>query len=378
MQDIIAFRHQMHKHPELSGQEFATQKRIMDFIQQFKPDNVLKIAKTGLAVVFSGKTAGKTLMFRADIDALPIKEENKSIEYQSVNEGIAHLCGHDGHTAVLLALAEKLSVNRPETGKVVLLFQPAEETGQGAKSILEDKIFKKIAPDYVFGFHNLPRFEKNTFFLRKGVFAAASKGLIIKLTGKTAHAAEPEKGINPAFAMAQIIEFLHTHFQKSAQEFTAFATIIYARIGEIAFGTSPGKGEIMLTLRAFDDEAMQKMQEKISSKIKSVCNKEKLRFSITETEVFPALRNDEQLSKRIAGILKKTAIKFQYLPEPFHWSEDFAYYAQNYPAVFMGIGAGKNMPNLHNVRYNFPDEIIEPTAKVLYKIIENFVDKNIQ
>jgi len=132
------------------------------------------------------------------IDALPIQEANTGITYYSQNKGVAHLCGHDGHTAILLALAKRLSENKPETGCIVLLFQPAEETGQGAKAVLEDKNFQKIEPDYVIGFHNLPGLKKGMVFFRENTFAAASRGIIIRFQGKTAHAAEPEKGItNP-------------------------------------------------------------------------------------------------------------------------------------------------------------------------------------
>jgi len=373
MQSIIDFRRKLHKHPELSGQEFATQKRILAFVKQFQPDKIFTVAETGLLVVFGAQNQGKTIMFRADIDALPITEKNKTIEYCSRNKGTAHLCGHDGHTAVLLALAQKLSGKYLKKNKVVLLFQPAEETGYGAKAVIEDDNFEKIKPDYVFGFHNLPGFTKNTIYIRKKVFAAASKGLIITFLGKTAHAAEPEKGVNPAFAIAQLIDFVRNKLNnKKNYSNLAFVTIVHLKVGEKAFGTSPAKAVLMLTLRAFCDEDMQKMTDLLKNELNDISKREQLKYTVSETDVFPALVNDANLTDRLINLLAGAEQKFKILDEPFRWSEDFAYFSQKYPAVFFGIGAGKNIPNLHNPNYDFPDDIIEPAAKFLLRIIFDF------
>ncbi|MCF6243275.1 MAG: amidohydrolase [Bacteroidales bacterium] len=369
--DIIAFRHELHQHPELSGKEFATQKRISDFVAKFNPDELIKIAKTGLAVIYKGLKEGKTLLFRGDIDALPIAELNKAIDYTSLNLGVAHLCGHDGHTAVLLALAKILSKKRPESGRVVLLFQPAEETGQGAKAVLNDKNFKKIEPDYIFGFHNLPGFEKDSFFIKKGVFAAASCGLIVEFHGRTAHAAEPEKGINPAFAIARLTQFIRKSLnQKNLYNHLAFATIVHINLGDIAFGTSPENAVMMLTMRAFEDTDLHKMQELFYDELKTVCQSENIVYSVRETEQFPTLVNDSELFAQFLNLVKTNDFKIKFLMEPFRWSEDFAYFSQKYPAFYFGIGAG-DIPNLHSVDYNFPDDIIDHLSGFLETIARN-------
>ena len=197
--EIIQLRHQLHQFPELSNHEFQTAKRISEFMNQLLPDETINLGMTGKAFVFKGKEPGKTIMFRAELDALPIREAT-GVNYSSVNQNQMHACGHDGHMAIIAGLGQKIAINRPQKGRVVLLFQPAEEVEQGARDVVEDLAFKKIAPDYIFALHNIPGEESHKILLKSGTFAAASKGMTIRLFGKTSHAAEPENGISPANA----------------------------------------------------------------------------------------------------------------------------------------------------------------------------------
>ena len=373
LNEIISFRKELHKNPELSGKEFNTQKRLSEFVKKFQPDEIYPIAKTGLVIVYKGSEEGKIIIFRADIDALPIEEKNKNLEYRSINSGIAHLCGHDGHTAILLAFAKKLSENRPKKGKLILLFQPAEEIGYGALAVLNDEKFKDIKPDYIFGFHNLPGFKKHEIILKNGTFASASKGMIIKLKGKTVHASDPEKGINPANAISRVISFIN-HQINQHHDFSdlAFTTIVHIRLGEIAFGTSPGDAEILLTLRAFKNKDMKKMTFLIKNKLKSITKQEGLKYDISFTDIFPAIVNNNGLTIDIGEEAKKNGFKVKKLKFPFKWSEDFAWYTQKYKGMYFGIGAGKNIPNLHNPNYDFPDDIIETGVEILYLIYKKY------
>ncbi len=373
LNEIISFRRELHKNPELSGNEFNTQKRIVKFVKSYNPDEIYSIAKTGLAVVFEGAEKGQTLMFRADIDALPIQEKNKNLDYRSANRSKAHLCGHDGHTAILIAFASKLSRNRPKKGKIILLFQPSEETGEGALSVLNDDKFKEIEPNYIFGFHNLPEFKKNEIIIKKGTFTSSSKGVIIKLKGKTAHAAEREKGINPANAISRVIRFIYQQINQH-HDFSdlAFATIIYIRLGEITFGTSPGEAEILLTLRAVENKDMKKMTFLIKNKLNTIARQEKLKYDITYTEIFPPVINNNDLVKNITDELKENNFKLKRPKFPFRWSEDFAWYTQKYKSMYFGIGSGKKTANLHNSNYDFPDDIIETGVEILDLIYKKY------
>ena len=233
---IKNLRKELHQNPELSDNEFKTAERIANFLHHLKPDEIIRgIGGNGIACIFKGKKKGPSVLFRCDMDALPIEESN-DFDYKSVHNGVAHKCGHDGHMAIISGLADVFSKNRPERGQAVLVYQPSEENGQGANRILIDQKWQNINVDYAFALHNLPGFKKKAIVTKKGIFASASKGMIIKLKGKTSHAAEPENGITPAIAMAEIIKELSSlpQKEKAFSDFT-LVTIIHARLGEIAF-----------------------------------------------------------------------------------------------------------------------------------------------
>ncbi len=256
--ELIKLRKELHRNPELASKEKNTSERIKNFITQFNPDEIItNIAGNGIAFIFIGKEKGKTILFRSELDALPISEQNE-FEYKSAVENVSHKCGHDGHMTILCGLASLFKNKKPKKGKVVLLFQPAEETGEGAAKVMKDKKFEKIKLDYVFALHNLPGYPAGSVIIKNGTFASASKGIIIKLLGKTSHASEPENGITPTPAVASIIQKLPL-ITKEINKLNQFSliTIIHVRIGDVAFGTTPGYAEIMATLRSYHDEDMQ-------------------------------------------------------------------------------------------------------------------------
>jgi amidohydrolase len=369
-QKIIALRHKLHQNPEVSNQEVQTAQMIEDFIKPLNPDKVINVATHGKIFVFLGKQEGKTVMIRADLDALPIQEQN-NIPYRSKNQGIAHLCGHDGHMAIVAGLAQKLAHNRPRNGKILLLFQPAEEVEQGARDVVEDPAFQVLKPDYVFALHNIPGVEKGKILLRKGSFAAASKGMTCTLVGKTAHAGEPEQGINPDQALAEIITRFHQLMDhpKPFQEMTLL-TIIHLVLGEIAFGTSPGYAELRATLRAFQNQDMEALTNLVEKIIREAAQKYKLQSTISYSEDFPAVVNDPACVDLIEQVVGDLELNHEYLRKPFRWSEDFAYFTQKYPGVLFGLGSGLDQPQLHHPDFDFPDDILEKGINVFYGIVQ--------
>lgn len=367
-QQLKLIRQELHKYPELSNQEYKTSEKIQTIVQQYKPDEVLKISKTGLAFVFDSKKEGETTVFRAELDALQISEKN-DIEYTSVNEGVAHLCGHDGHMTILLGLVQKIAKKRPEKGRAVLLFQPAEEVEQGARDVVESYEFEALKPDYVFGLHNIPGIVKNTIIVKNGSFAAASKGMTIELSGKTSHAAEPENGINPAMAISEIVTRLNALI-KDKKQFSdlALLTFIYIRMGEVAFGTSAGHAKIGITLRAFENADMDFMTQKAEEIIKEICQHHKLMLDIYYDEVFPATVNNDLCVEMVKAAAKEFAYHIEIAKKPFKWSEDFGYYTEKFKGGFFGLGSGENQPALHNPDFDFPDDILESGVNMFYSI----------
>lgn len=374
--ELINIRHLLHQNPELANKETKTSMRISEFMQELKPNKIIDVSKTGKLFVFDSKKEGKTLVFRADMDALPINEEN-NLKHKSLNQGIAHSCGHDGHMTIVLGLAKKIAENRPKTGKVVLLFQPAEESEQGARDIVNDDKFKALNPDYIFGLHNIPKYPMHQAIIKSGNFAAASKGLTVKLYGKSSHAAEPEKGISPANAISKIIEQLH----KLKEDKTLFSdlillTIVNIKLGEIAFGTSPGYAEIRITLRAFDNKDMKILTDKTKSLIKNIAKKELLKTEFEYLEVFPATVNTNECCNLIKQSAEINKLDINEINKPFKWSEDFGYYSEKYPTGFFGLGSGINQAALHNPDFDFPDELIETGVNLFYQIYKLINLKN--
>lgn len=371
---LIELRKELHKYPELSGKESQTAKRIVEFAKRFNPDEIIsKVGGEGVLVIFEGEQKGKTILIRCDLDALPIDEENE-FEHKSVYDNVSHKCGHDGHMSIVSGLIPILSENKIKKGKVVLLYQPAEETGQGASLVLSDEKFTKLKPDYVFALHNLPGFEKNEIIIKKDVFASASKGLIIKLKGKTSHAGEPERGITPSLAVAELIQELTALPQnKTIQDFS-LVTIIHSRIGERAFGTTPGYAELMATLRSYKDEDINTLTDLSEELINRIAADHKLKYEIEWVEEFPSTKNDNDCVEVIAQCAEKNNLGINEIDKPFRWSEDFGHFTHNFKGALFGLGSGINQPQLHNPDYDFPDEIILTGTKMFYSIIKKFLE----
>jgi len=366
--NIIELRHELHKHPEVSNNEYKTSERIVNFMKPLMPDEIINLSKTGKAFVFNGKETGKTIVFRAELDALPILEKN-SLAYLSINPNVSHMCGHDGHMAILAGLAQKISKESHQYGKVVFLFQPAEEVEQGALDVVNDSAFKNIKPDYIFALHNIPGVKKHNIVVKTGSFSAASKGITIKLFGKTAHAAEPENGISPADSISQIISQLHElRDDKSLFKDLILITIIHIQMGEISFGTSPGYAEIRVTLRSFENEDMDVLTAHVEKLIEKITAVEKLECEISYSEVFPASVNNQECFRFVEQAAKQNNYKLEYIEKPFSWSEDFGYFAQEYKTALFGLGSGVSQPPLHNPDFDFPDEIIETGINMFYTI----------
>lgn len=369
LEQLTSLRRTLHQHPELSGNEIKTAERIAVFLQKTRPDNIVSnIGGNGLIAEFSGKKDGPTIMFRCELDALPIEEKN-TISYKSVVVNAAHLCGHDGHMAILAGLASYLKENRPENGRILLLFQPSEEVGKGASQVIEDLKFRQFEPDYIFALHNLPGYPLHEIVLSKQHFASASSGMFIQLKGKSSHAAEPEKGINPGMGMAQMIIAFHDmlKIQNFFQKFTLI-TPIHMRLGNIAYGTSPGEGVIHLTLRSYLDSDMQLLKKELQNLVKSISKRENLSFNFTYEEVFPATVNDPSCVSIAEEAVQDLKLKSSHIHEPFKWSEDFGHFSSKYPGALLGLGSGTDQPALHNPDFDFPDELISTGSALFINI----------
>ncbi len=367
--ELIAFRKQLHANPEVSGQEFETAQLIKQALKAYEPDEIIRgLGGTGVLAKYTHPQQGPTLLFRAELDALPIQEQNE-FEHKSRKMGVSHKCGHDGHMAVLLGLAHRLRNGAQVRGNTYLLFQPAEETGEGAQSVLCDARMQAVKPDLAFALHNLPGYPLGTVVLRKEAFTASVKSLIIKLEGKTSHAAEPEHGINPALAIAEIMQYVLSFNNNdiSSDQF-ALITPVCIRMGEIAYGVSAGYGEIHLTLRAWSPELMQQISSKILEWVASKAKQHRLKLSTEWTNEFKANFNDDQAVDIIEEAAHQLGLAVTYRDHPIKWGEDFGAFTQSYSGAMFGLGAGMNHPALHNPDYDFPDALIEIGVNMFHTI----------
>lgn len=363
-------RRYLHKHPELSRQETETQSFLEYRLTTCEPDELLELAGTGLMAVFEGKKSGPTVLIRSDMDGLPIDEEDQDINHKSKNEGVAHKCGHDGHMTILMGLAHWIAKNGWEKGRLLLLFQPAEEIAAGADAVLKDKNFK-YDPDYVFALHNVPMYPKGAVVLRKGSFSASVRSIAIRLKGRTAHAAEPEQGICPDMAISKLLAFANAYtLNDPTKESFRLITPIYVNLGQKAYGTLPADGEVHFTLRTWTPDEMKKLVNDLEYEIQELALNEQLEVDFNYLEVFPAVVNDEKATEYCKKAVRNLGFELIEKDHPFKWGEDFGAFTQKFPGMMFGLGSGEDQPALHNEDYDFPDEIIPYGVRMFHEIIQ--------
>ncbi len=368
------FRRTLHKYPELSWEENMTAQRVISFLKHFSPDEIIsEIAGTGVAFIYRGKISGPRVLVRCELDALPISEIN-DFKYRSIYQSKSHKCGHDGHMAIIAGLAAIISENRFERGEVVLLFQPAEETGEGAASVISDKAFERIKPDFAFAAHNLPGFGLNSIIIRNGLFSGASKGIVVELQGRTSHASEPEKGLSPALPMARIIKSISNLPESADYRDFVLSTVVFARLGEVALGTSPGYAKIISTLRAYQKDDMDVLSGLAAETADRFAEEAGIKIIKNWIQEFPPTENDRRCVDLVTETAGEKGLVIVTPAEPFRWSEDFGHFTRQCPGAIFGIGSGKQHSALHNPDYDFPEEIISTGMEMFYGIIEKILN----
>ncbi|MFP8967221.1 amidohydrolase [Pokkaliibacter sp. CJK22405] len=369
------FRQTLHQFPELSGEEHRTAQALASVIQRWQPDEFLtglggigEVEGTSMLAVFAGKEAGPTTLIRCELDALPILELPQH-PHASTIPGVAHLCGHDGHMTMVMALGNHLSQHRPAKGRVVLVFQSAEETGAGAVAMVQDPRLHPYQPDYAFALHNVPGMPLGKVKVKAGSFNCASRGMIIRLQGKTSHAAHPENGRSPAQAMASLIQGLEG-LPKSLSGFN-LVTLIHANLGEIAFGTSPGEAVVMATLRTETNEAMDYLVAEAMAMAGAQAEQHGLAVEIEWQDVFRASVNSEKGAELVVQSCESQGIEVEQPEVGFRWSEDFGIFTEwAKDGAMFALGSGEHCPQLHNPDYDFPDALIPVGAGIFLGIVQ--------
>jgi amidohydrolase len=298
-------------------------------------------------------------MIRAELDALPIAESS-GVAHASQRAGIAHLCGHDGHMAILMGLAG----TRPKHGRLVLLFQPAEETGTGARAVLADPAFAPLRPDFAFALHNMPGMTLGSVAVAPGPASCASVGLRLAVMGREAHAAFPETGQSPAPFLARLTAHLSA-LPKGAQH--AMATLCHLNMGAPAFGIAPGQAVVHVTLRAISDTGLADLETTLRDWI--AAQADGLRIDITRHDHFNATLNNPDAAAHVSDARATLGLPQGDFTFPMRPSEDFGAFSAHAKSALFFLGAGEDHPALHDPDYDFPDALIKPGVAMFRTIL---------
>ena len=354
---LTALRHELHRHPELSGEESATAQRVAKELIALGANRIWRnLGGHGVAAEFRGAASGPTVLLRCELDGLPIRELS-DLPYRSRIEGRGHLCGHDGHMASMLGVGMRLAA-RPACGRVILLFQPAEETGAGAKAVVEDDRWTDIRPDYAFAYHNVPGRPLGEIGLRPGPGNCASRGMQILFEGKSSHAAAPEDGLSPASAMAALMTSLPglSHGTIGEDDF-ALSTLTHANLGEPTFGIAPANGELCVTLRTMTNERMETLIAEALAQVERA--KVTLKVDIHWNDLFRSVNNDPEATSIARDVAVELGLAINDMDLPMRWSEDFGRIGEDgSKAAMLYIGSGEFQPQLHNPDFDFPDALL--------------------
>ena len=336
VEKIEELQRQLHANPELSGEEEGTRARLAAFLRQ---NTTLQVVDTG-SVLFAVNEEGaaKTLCLRADMDAV----------CNSAGQPF-HGCGHDGHSAALAGAAlylQQLRQSGAGCGKnVLLLWQPAEETGAGAAEALKTlQATYKGGIDAIYGCHNIPGYPLGQVLVREGVFACASKGMTIHLTGRQSHAAYPEQGVSPGPLMGEVLQRLQGWCQLPQYSGLVLASLVGLRAGSHNFGISAGEGELNLTLRAECLADLLLLQKTIENTVEALAKKQGIAVDLSYMDEFPDTVNDAALTAGLGQVLAAAGISTATLAQPMRWSEDFGWYLKQTPGVYFGGGCRAKHP----------------------------------
>ena len=368
MEDIITLRHRIHSRPCLSGNEKETADIVCDFLSLCHPDAIWRnIGGHGILARFGSTESGVSILLRCELDALPINEQGDR-PYKSVYDGVAHSCGHDGHMAIMCGLAQWISSRKEsllKDGCIYLLFQPEEETGAGAQKMAAWMKEKGIGFDYALALHNWPGKTRGAIVIYPHTYAWASIGIKLDVTGRTSHASEPQKALNPTDAIIEIIRKIN-----SLNTETSFSTIISAGIGELDYGITPGRGYVASTTRSQTDEGLERLENRIVAQAEEITSKYGLGLEVSTTDYFPATMNTQELTRAVKRIAEEKGFRTEEDFVGTKGSDDFVHIAKmaRRGATFFDIGSGEDHAPLHRPDYDFDDSLLKTGVDIMSSV----------
>jgi len=370
--NLIDIRHHLHAHPELSGEEMQTSNFIIQTLKAIGDCTIHQVPSNhSVLAEIRGSRTGPVVLFRCELDALPIEEIN-DFSYRSKKKAISHKCGHDGHMVIMLGFIQELIEAAPNHGTVLALFQSAEETGEGAKSINDSGVLDRFDIEYVFALHNIPGYPMGSVICKPGIFTPSVESVSIELIGKTSHAGEPEKGISPAETIVDIAKYLNKlHNPDKNSPNYCVSTPIHIQMGEEAYGITAGHAWVRYTIRTWGQQQLDRLKGRIEQTILHTALKKKgLEVRIEWKQPFNANNNHKDAVVMVEKAALMNQLDYVLKKEPFDWGEDFGVFTEGYKGAMFGMGAGEHCPALHNPDYDFPDEMIGKGIDMLHAIAQ--------
>ncbi|OQS38805.1 M20 aminoacylase family protein [Chromobacterium haemolyticum] len=374
---FIDIRRQIHAHPELGFEEQRTSELVAARLREWGYQVTSGIGKTGVVGQLRVGDGPRSLGIRADMDALPIQEAT-GLSYASLHAGKMHACGHDGHTAILLAAAHYLARSRKFNGTLNLIFQPAEEGLGGALGMLEDGLFQRFPCDAIFALHNAPGLPVGCFALKEGPMAASSDSVDIRLSGKGAHGAMPHFGRDPIIAAAAIAMALQTLVSRDIPASEAGVVSIGALHAGHAHNVIPEYADLKLSVRALSHDTRHILQQRLHELVQLQAQSLGVRADIDYRRISPVLVNTPRETEMLADLIREQAgaASLHQPPQGMMGSEDFAWMLERTPGCYVLLGNGVDSRGgcmVHNPGYDFNDEALPIGASLWARLTESYL-----
>jgi len=373
-------RRDIHQHPELGFQEFRTSDLVAERLQRWGYEVTRGLGGTGVVGQLKRGSGARKLGLRADMDALPI-QETTGLPHASCHAGLMHACGHDGHTAMLLAAAEHLATSDSFDGTLNLIFQPAEESLGGARKMMEDGLFDRFPCDAIFAMHNMPGFRQGQLLLREGATMASSENILVHIEGKGGHGAMPHLSADPVVAGAAIVMALQTIVSRNVPPLQMAVITVGAFQSGVANNVIPQQATLKLSVRALDRGVRDLLRRRIVELVEAQAQSYGVTARVEFLPGYPVLVNtpaETALAREVAvALVGAENVVLQ--TEPLTGSEDFAYMLEEVPGSYLFIGngdaanGGHGACMVHNPNYDFEDRNIPVGAAFWVQLTERFL-----
>jgi hippurate hydrolase len=378
--ELTAFRRDLHAHPELGFEEVRTAARVVEALKLCRVDEIhTGMAKTGVVAVIRGQRSdsGRAIALRADMDALPMREEN-DFAWRSAKSGLMHGCGHDGHTTMLVGAARYLAETRRFNGTAYLIFQPGEEGFAGAKAMIDEGLFDRFPAESVYAMHNWPQLSAGQVGVSPGPMMAAADRIEITVNGKGGHGAHPHLAVDPVLVAAHIITAAQSLVSRNVSPFDqAVVSICAMQGGDVgAMSVIPRQVKLVGTVRSFRPAVQDMIEERLARLAESVAVGLGASATLDYQRIYPATINtprEAQFAADVAASLVGEDRVVRNLP-PSMGAEDFAFMLQVKPGAYLRIGQGQAGGEagcfLHSSRYDFNDEILPLGSALFASLVE--------